>query len=146
MTVKIQPRNTLVGVRLNPLPKTRKEGLITVSNEDKAYCTGTIVSVPAGTVMSEGGQPETHDLKVGQTVLVKHKSPKPGPGRTIRWVADGLDMSEDLVGEKNIVLFEQMNILAILEGDLPEQYLGDENQLEYGDVDPDAGKPSQIIA
>lgn len=118
----MQPRNTLVEVELIEGEKDAKVGGIIIAGTPEMYCEGYVRSIGPGSLDAEGGRSLTHDLEVGQRVLVKrYEVRQTGQGimkneAGIRFVRHG----------KTFILFEQMSVVAILEQPdirpLPAQY------------------------
>lgn len=74
----IQPRNHLVVCKL--IEQAEKQvGKIVIPSNGEKYCEAEVVAVGPGTIAAEGGRSETHDLKPGQRVLIRHKELVPGP-------------------------------------------------------------------
>jgi co-chaperonin GroES (HSP10) len=75
------------------------------------YTHAKVVAIGPGNVSAAGARSETFDLRVGQTVLVKHKEGRPvGGGRFA--VSDlGVEYREDFARYK---IFEQTSILGII--------------------------------
>lgn len=110
-TVHVQPRNTLVTVRVFK-PSERRQGSIVVPANNDEYQEGEIIAVGRGIVAAGGGNSGTEDLSPGQRVLVK----------TQRRTAKGL-MNEGLpigrfdgedIPDTEMFIFEEQNIIAIL--------------------------------
>jgi co-chaperonin GroES (HSP10) len=106
----IQARNTLVILRL--LEKSeRSAGAIVVPTNADMMCEAEVMAVGPGCVQAAGGLSETHDLRPGQIVLVRHKSIKQTPmGRAL-----SLDGTEYREGDKLYYLYEQMSVFAIIQ-------------------------------
>jgi co-chaperonin GroES (HSP10) len=68
----ISPRNTFVLVQF-VIESEKKVGLLTVPAGDNEYVEAKVLAVGPGILSAHGGRVETHDLKVGQTVLLQHK-------------------------------------------------------------------------
>lgn len=106
----IQPRNTLVVVRL--IEKAdRKVGKIVVPTNADIYCEAEVVSVGPGNVSAGGGRSETFDLKPGQRVWVKHKTRRPGPAGGHILTDEGIVYQDD---DDKVILMEQTSILGII--------------------------------
>lgn len=104
------PRNTLVVVELLE-NKEKTLGGIVIPNNQELYSEGIIAAVGPGNVNAAGARAETHDLHVGQRVLVKRYEVRQSAQSFakseagIRYTYDG----------KNYMIFEQTSIIVILE-------------------------------
>lgn len=109
-----QPRNTLVLVRL--IKKSEeKVGQIVVKTENDQFSEAEVMGIGPDCIAAAGGQSSTHDLKVGQRVLVQSQTIQPGPGGLPRKRSQGLELKEsETGGQKDLFLFEQTNVMAIL--------------------------------
>ena len=102
------PRNTLVLVRLKK-KKDERVGQIYVPNGDQAFSEAEVLAVGADTLSVPDSERVTRDLKPGQRVLVQtHKPTQRGLSLC------GIEVKEVVSGERDLYLFEQNNILAIL--------------------------------
>lgn len=117
-----RPRNTLVSVVLCPKQEDQI-GLITVPTAHNEYAEAEIVEVGPGTVSAEGGISETADLQPGQRVWVKSKGKRPSPNGPIL-IDEGLHFRD---GDRDLYLFEQSSIVAILRNAYPDPVNGDKN-------------------
>ena len=72
----LQPRNTLVILRLTEKPE-EKVGKLTIVGSDGLYTEAEVMAVGPGSVMAAGAVSETFDLKEGQRVFVQHKRETP---------------------------------------------------------------------
>lgn len=105
----IQVRNTLVLVRLYEKPE-QQVGKITVPNLNELYTEAEVLGVGPGTQIAAGSISETHDLKVGQRVQVKHKNVDhrgtnfPPNIAGIKFIQNG----------ETLYIFEQASIIGIL--------------------------------
>lgn len=109
----IQPRNTLVVIRIIDQP-SRRVGSITVPTNNELYTEADILAIGPGNVSANGGRSETFDLAVGQRVWLQHKQ------KTQRGLTDTAIVYQSENEKFHIV--EQTAILAILAmpGDIPE--------------------------
>jgi co-chaperonin GroES (HSP10) len=113
----IKPRNTFVLVRLILKPEEQVGKIVVPTGQDE-YTEGEILAVGEGIIDAAGGQSGTHDLKVGQRVLVRHrrKMERPsqvGNGTVVGYVSEGLRLrASDAEGD--VYLFGQENLLAIV--------------------------------
>lgn len=109
----IQPRNTLVVIRIIDQP-SRQVGSITVPTNNELYTEADILAIGPGNVSANGGRSETFDLAVGQRVWLQHKQ------KTQRGLQDTAIVYQSENEKFHIV--EQTAILAILAmpGDIPE--------------------------
>ena len=105
----ISPRNTLVVVRIIDEP-TKKIGSIVVSTNAEMYAEADVLAVGPGNINAAGAREETHDLKVGQRVLVKHQDVKPR-GNEMWRAKTYIEYAKDDVKYQ---IFEQSHIVAIL--------------------------------
>ncbi len=103
------PRNTLVLCRMLEV-KERLHGSLVIPTNSDLYCEAEIVAFGPGNVNATGARPETHDLRVGQRVLVKHQKIREAGGGLIK-NKEGIEYERD--GQKYMI-FEQGNVLAIL--------------------------------
>lgn len=105
-----QPRNTLVEVEIID-SKEKKFGNIVIPDNSELYAEGIVRSVGPGNLNVAGARVETHDLRIGQRVLVKRYDIRPHGG--------GLAKNEAgirfILAGKTHLLFEQTSILAILD-------------------------------
>lgn len=106
----IQPRNTLMVIELIPRAE-KKQGAIIVTTNGDVYTEAFIVAVGPGNVAADGGRSETHDLRVGQRVFVKHKERRPAPGGVVSLTESTLPYQ---IGDKTYHLIEQTSILAVI--------------------------------
>lgn len=107
----INVRNNLVAVRLVTRPE-QMIGKILVPDNDKCFGEAEVVAVGPGLVLAHGARPDTHDLRVGQRVFVKHSSIRPtAVGNTP--VPDGIKYTDD--GEQLIILAESSIVGIIAE-------------------------------
>lgn len=111
----LQPRNSFVVVRLVLKPEERRGQIVVPTGQDE-YAEGEIVAVGPGSVSAAGGVSETHDLKAGQRVLVKHKRRQSRPdavgGMAHRFVDEGLKLKPEQGDD--LYLFEEQNIIAVV--------------------------------
>lgn len=105
-----QPRNTLVVIELIE-EKERKIGAITIPTNSELYCEGIIQGIGPGNIGAAGARSETGDLKIGQRVLVQHQQVRQ-MGAGLAKSKCGIEYTRD---GKKFMLFEQANVLAILE-------------------------------
>ena len=73
----IQPRNTLVSVRIIE-KATRQVGAITVPSHNDLFAEAEVLAIGPGNVNAAGARSETFDLKVGQRVWIKHRTRSQG--------------------------------------------------------------------
>lgn len=102
----IQPRNTLVLVRLIQQGQRNVGAIAVLTNNDRAS-EAEVLAVGPGNISADGGRSETHDLKVGQRVLILHKEPAAGGGG-LRLV--GVPVTN---GSETLYLYEQGRIIGI---------------------------------
>ena len=102
----IQPRNTLVLVRLHE-QTARQVGHITVPTNGEQFTEAEVISVGPGNISADGGRSETHDIQVGQRVLVLYKEKDPRFGNK----HVGIPIQQN--GE-TLYLYEQGRVLAIV--------------------------------
>lgn len=114
-TPPLKPRNTLVLVRLVK-KEEEKIGRIVVKTDTDQFAQAEVIAVGPDCVSAAGGQSATHDLKPGQRVLVQYQVIMRAPdGITRGKRPQGLELKETLVGgERNLYLFEQNNVMAII--------------------------------
>ena len=105
----MQVRNTLVAVRLD-LPAERKVGSIVISTNSDEFAEGVVVSVGPGTIAAHGGRSETHDLHVGDRVLVKRQEVRQ-QGNAMMKRSTGTEYKD---GENDITIFTEQYIVGIL--------------------------------
>jgi co-chaperonin GroES (HSP10) len=125
----IQPRNHLVVVKL--IEQAQKQvGKIVIPTNAEKYTEAEVVAVGPGTVAAEGGRPETHDLKPGQRVLVRHKEDRVGPAGQYLELA-GIPYRVD---DQTYHVFPQERIVGIIAqpGESIEQKKEDISQLLHG--------------
>jgi co-chaperonin GroES (HSP10) len=110
-----KPRNTLVLVHLVK-KEEEKVGAIVVKTDSDQFAEAEVVEVGPDCISAEGGEASTHDLKPGQRVLVQYQTIQRGPDGLMRGKRpQGLELKETLTGGKrNLFLFEQTAIMAIL--------------------------------
>lgn len=106
----ILPRNTLVLVRMIDEP-IKKVGAIIVTTNAEMYAEAEVLAVGPGNINSVGARIETHDLQVGQRVLVKHQDVK----ITSQGVMKAKTYIEYSKDDVKYQIFEQTHIVAILE-------------------------------
>lgn len=68
----IQPRGTLVVLELIEASE-RTQGAVVIPTHKDKMCEAIVVAFAPGNVAAAGGRSETHDLRLGQRVLVNHK-------------------------------------------------------------------------
>jgi co-chaperonin GroES (HSP10) len=109
----IQPRNTLVLVRLHEQP-ARQVGKITVPTNADQFTEAEVIAVGPGNVSAQGGVSETFDLKIGQRVLVLYKDRD--ANRSLKNC--GIPVRQD---EETLYLYEQARIMGVIAqpGDVP---------------------------
>jgi co-chaperonin GroES (HSP10) len=115
MMMLLQPRNTLVLVQLKKKPE-EKRGQIIVKTDSEMFSEADVLAVGPDCVSAAGGQAGTHDLKVGQRVLVQFQTlTKDGHGMVRGRKEQGLKLEENITGgRKDLYLFEQTALMAIL--------------------------------
>ena len=115
MDVLLQPRNTLVLVHLKK-KEEEKIGNIIIKTDSDQFAQGDILAVGPDCRSAAGGQSATHDLKIGQRVLVQWQLiQKDGHGMMRGKKEQGLKLEENITdGKKDLYLFEQTSIMAIL--------------------------------
>jgi co-chaperonin GroES (HSP10) len=106
----LTPRNTLVVCRML-LKDERKVGKIVVPANNDMYGEAEVLAVGPGNLSAEGGRSETHDLHPGQIVLVKYQDVRP-MGNALAKSLAGIEYQD---GDKKLVIFEQMSVIAIIE-------------------------------
>jgi len=117
----IQPRNTLVVLKLIEKAE-RKIGKISVPTNNDCYTEAEVIAVGPGTISAAGGQSETHDLKKGQRVWVKHKKKvSRGQGAIGELFDEGLPYQD---GDIGYLCVEQSSIVGILAEPSPDPEAG----------------------
>jgi len=93
-----------------------KVGVIVVKTDSDQFSEAEVLAVGPDCISAAGGESSTHDLKVGQRVLVQYQVIMKGPDGLHRGKREqGLKLKETLVdGERDLYLFEQNNIMAIV--------------------------------
>jgi co-chaperonin GroES (HSP10) len=110
----MKPRNTLVLVRLVK-KEEEKIGQIVVKTDKDQFCEAEVIAVGPDTISADGGESGTRDLKAGQRVLVQYQTIMVSPdGIQRKTKPQGLKLKETIAGERDLYLFEQHNIMAIL--------------------------------
>jgi len=115
-----QPRNSYVLLRLI-LDADRQVGRLVVPTKNQKYAQAEVIEVGRDPISAEGGESSTHDLKVGQRVLVAHKEVIKRPsdinpqGFEEKLIPAGLKMQDNEQDDKgDLFLFEQHRIIAIV--------------------------------
>lgn len=110
----IKPRNTLVLLRLVK-NEEEKVGCLVVKTDKDQFCEAEVIAVGPDTVSAQGGERGTRDLKPGQRVLVQYQLVMRSPdGIQTKTKPQGLQLKETIAGERDLYLFEQHNVMAIL--------------------------------
>ena len=109
----LQPRNTMVQVRLKKKAEERL-GNIIVPNLGECFCEAEVLAVGQDTLSIESGERATRDLRVGQRVLVKTHTAFISNGQVRDRKPVGIELKETITNERDLYLFEQNDILAIL--------------------------------
>lgn len=102
----IQPRNTLVLLRLHDTP-ARQVGNISVPTGSDQFTQAEVIAVGPGNVAAEGGRSDTYDLQPGQLVMVIHKDRTQNRGLNLM----GIPVQDD--GE-TLYLYEQARVLGVI--------------------------------
>lgn len=106
------PRNTLVEVEIVPTTEQKLGGIV-IPNNSELYAEAIIRAIGPGNINSVGARSETHDLAVGQRVLVqRYQVREMSMSRGLGKSEIGVRFTRD---NKTYLLFEQTAILYILQ-------------------------------
>jgi co-chaperonin GroES (HSP10) len=106
----IQPRNHLIVLKLIEQAEKRVGKLVIPTHSEK-YAEAEIVAVGPGTISAEGGRSETHDLRPGQRVLVRHKEEVPQRVGGTQLEIAGIPYR---VGDETYYVFPQERVVGII--------------------------------